>query len=307
MGLVVVPEDHVVYSFSPEAKPAARARPGDLVIFYTRDALGGQISSEEQTVASIDFSRVNPATGPLYVEGAEPGDALAIKVLSIDTAERGFVVTAPGAGALPRAVGEARTRACYVRGGFVEFLGLRLPARKMVGVIGVATREGLPTGVPGRHGGNLDTRFVTEGATVVLPVEYPGALLALGDLHATMGDGEVCVAACEVPGKVTVEVRLLRGLAPPWPVVQYGDSLYVLVSHEGLEEAVEEAVRVGVEALSAGLGLQWLDAYLLASLALDVGISQVVDPRKTVWVRIPLSIMSLEALLKSLRRAGRAR
>ncbi len=300
MKAVVVPESRVFYAFDPSLEPAAFAKPGDLVVFHTLDALGGQVKSEEDLVTAVDFSRVNPATGPLYVEGAEPGDALVVKLLSIETSEQGFVVTAPGAGALPDLVKKARTRRCTVREGFVEFLGYRLPAWKMVGVIGVATSEKAPTGVPGRHGGNLDTKFVTEGATVYLPVEHPGALLGVGDLHALMAHGEVCVAACEVSGRVTALVDVARGLAPAWPLVDYGDSLYVLVSSEDVSGAIRGAVEASVEALSRALGLEWHDAYMLASLAVDIGVSQLVDPRKTAWARIPKQLAPPSRVLRAL-------
>jgi amidase len=200
--LVRVSKEHVFYSFDPGTPPAAKAAPGDLVEFECLDALGGQVTDEHQALESIDWGRVNPATGPVYVDGAEAGDALAVRILSIELANQGVIVTIPGEGALPHRAREARTRICRISGDLVEFLGFKLKARKMIGVIGVASSEKPPTGTPGRHGGNLDTRLITEGATVYLPVEFEGALLGVGDLHAVMGDGEVCVAACEAPGRV---------------------------------------------------------------------------------------------------------
>jgi len=298
----VVQSSKIFYVFSPDLEPAAKAKVGDKVIFYTLDALGGQITSEDQVITSIDFSRVNPATGPLYIEGAEPGDALLVKILSINTSERGFVVTAPNAGALPNMVKEAKTRACYVRGDYVEFMGFKLPTRKMVGVIGVASSERTPTGLPGKHGGNLDTRFVTEGSTVILPVEYPGALLGIGDVHATMGDGEVCVSACEVSAEVAVEVNLIKGLAPMWPVVQYGDYIHVLVSNEKMDKALEEGIDLAVKILSLGLNLSWDDSYMMASLAVDIGVSQLVNPKKTIRIQIPSYLLPLENILRTLNK-----
>lgn len=298
--LVTIPCNRVFYAFDPGIPPAAHATPGSLVLFCTQDALGGQVKSEEDLVTSVDFSRVNPATGPLYVEGAEPGDALAVRILSVKTAEKGFIVVAPGAGALPRRVREAKTRTCRIVGDYVEVLGFKLPAWKMIGVIGVASSSKPPTGTPGRHGGNLDTKFITEGATVYLPVEYKGALLGVGDLHALMAHGEVCVSACEVPGSVLAEVDVVKGLAPAWPLVEFADSTYILVSKDTIQEALEAAVEVAVEALSIALNLEWHDAYIVASLAADVGVSQLVDPRKTAWVRIPKHLAPTHSILKAL-------
>ncbi|MEM4020626.1 MAG: acetamidase/formamidase family protein [Desulfurococcaceae archaeon] len=307
MRTIVIPDKYVFYRFSPDNKPVAFIRPGDKVIIHTRDCFGGQITSDDQTIEGVDFSHVNPATGPLYIEGAGPGDALIVKILSIEIAEKGFIVTAPGSGVLHHLVKMAKTRPCYIEENMVKFLGYKIPVRKMIGVIGVATNERTPTGVPGRHGGNLDTRFITEGAMVVLPVEYEGALFGLGDLHATMGDGEVCVSACEVPGKVMVEFDIVKGHAPPWPIVQYHDSLYILVSHEDLNKALNEVVEITVEVISRGLNLEWHDAYMLASIGIDVGISQLVDPRKTVWARIPISLLTLDKLLTTLTVMKRSR
>lgn len=302
--VIIVPRDKVFYSFDPEIPPVAKVAPGIRVVLHTQDALGGQITSEERVISSIDFSRVNPATGPIYVEGAEPGDALVAKIISIKVAERGFIVTAPGAGVLPKSVKSPKTRACYVRDEYVEFLGYRLPARKMIGVIGVATSERAPTGTSGKHGGNLNTRFITQGASVILPVEFTGALFGVGDLHATMGDGEVCVAACEVPGTVELEFEVIKGMAPLWPVVDHGDYFYVLVSREDIKVALEETTAVAVETLSRALKLDWHDAYMLASLAVDIGISQLVDPKKTAWARVPKSLLTINDLLVALSSMG---
>jgi amidase len=118
-----------------------------------------------------------------------------------------------------------------------------------------------------------------------------------------MGDGGgVCVAAYEVSGKVEAKVGVAKGLRVPWPVVETADAFYILVSHEDLSQAVKEASMVAVQVLEKGLGLEWHDAYMLASLAVDLQISQVVDPRKTVRARIPKSLVSWERLTKAFSR-----
>lgn len=298
--LVSIGRDRVFYTFAPELEPVAHVKPGDLVFFETQDALGGQVRSEEDTIEKIDFTRVNPATGPLYVEGAEPGDAVVVEVLSIETSSQGFVVTAPGAGVLGEYVKASRTRSCRVVDDYVEVLGFRIPAWKMIGVVGVASPERPSTGVPGRHGGNLDTKYITVGAKVYLPVFYEGGLLGVGDLHAVMGHGEVCVAACEVSGSVLVRVGVVKGYAPRWPLVEYGDSTYILTSAVNIEEAIVEAAREATNVLSRALGLDWVDSYILASLGVDIGVSQLVDPKKTAWARIPKNLVSTKDVLRAL-------
>ncbi|MEM0224749.1 MAG: acetamidase/formamidase family protein [Desulfurococcaceae archaeon] len=298
--LITLSKESVMYSFDPDLNPVAFAQPGDLLEVNTMDALGGQVRSEEDLVTSIDFNKVNPATGPIYVMNAEPGDALVVRILKIETADKGFVITAPGAGVLTSLVKQAKTRTCYVRGDYVEFLGFKVPAWRMIGVIGVASKEKPPTGTPGKHGGNLDTKFITEGATVYLPVIYRGGLLGIGDLHAVMAHGEACVAACEVEGKVLVEIDLLKNTAPLWPVVEYKDSTYILVSTDNINNSLEVATDVSVRVLSTALGIEWHDAYMLTSLSIDLGISQLVDPKKTAWARIPKYILGSMDVIKAL-------
>lgn len=300
---VLVTAEHVFFAFAPDIAPVARVRPGEVVQLETRDCLSDQIVREDQLITQIDFSRVNPATGPVFVDSARPGDALAVRILGIDVADSGLVVTVPGAGVLGDRVPSPRTRICRVEGDAVQFGGVRVKARKMIGVIGVASPEATPTGTPGRHGGNIDTTVVREGSTLYLPVFAEGALFGAGDLHAAMGDGEVCVAGCEVRGRVTVSFEVLEAQAPPWPVVETADAYYLVVSDEDLDRACYEAAEQAVGALADGMGLEWDDAYMLASLAVDVQVSQLVDPRKTVRARIPAEFFpSARHLLRALRR-----
>ncbi|ALV62513.1 Acetamidase [Thermococcus sp. 2319x1] len=146
----------------------------------------------------------------------------------------------------------------------------------------------------------MDTKLIRKGTTLYLPVFVEGGLLALGDLHAVMGDGEICVSACEVPGKVTVRVSIVKGMAPPYPVLETEDSVYIIVSHGDLWDAIKQATELGVEVLQKALGLSWEEAYMLGSLILDVEISQLVDPKKTVRIRIPKEYVSAKEVLNAL-------
>jgi amidase len=292
--------DRQIYTFSPRMTPAAHASPGETLVFEAQDALGGQVKSPEDVLAELDFDRINPATGPVFVEGAEPGDTLVVRVSSIEPAGSGAIVTGPGMGVLGDETGQHATRILPVEDGAVMFGELRLPARPMIGVIGVAPdEEDHPTGTAHRHGGNMDTKEIGTGCTVYLPVAQPGALLAIGDVHAVQGDGEVCVSACEVAARVTVEIDLVKGRRADWPIVELDDAVYVLVSLPSIEAALEEATRQAVRLIRAARDLPHEDAYMLASLAADVGVSQLVDPNKTAKARIPTAILEkpVEALL----------
>jgi amidase len=292
MPITSVPSDWCIYAFSEAMEPVVHVACGETLILETQDALGGQVRSEADILTELDFSRINPATGPVHVDGAEPGDTLVVRVLSIKTADWGAIVTGPDLGVLGGETEAHATRILAVEDGHVVFGDLRLVARPMIGVLGVAPREGRhPTGTAHRHGGNMDTKEIVAGCTVYLPVAQFGALLALGDVHAVQGDGEVCVSACEVWARVTVEVDLIKGRCPEWPIVALDRSIYILVSLPTIGEALEEATRQAVQALQASRGLSHAEAVMLASLAVDIGVSQLVDPNKTAKARIPMDVL----------------
>lgn len=295
-----ISDNRCIFAFGPSNSAAEKAEPGSIIVFKTLDCFSNQITAEDQYVSGIDFSRINPATGPVDIEGAVRGDALKVRVLEIVPGTRGTIVTIPDAGVLGAETRKSTTRICRVRDGSVHFGGITIPARPMIGVIGVAGDEETSCGNPGRHGGNLDTTLISAGATLYLPVFRDGGLLALGDVHAVMGDGEACVAACEVPAEVTVKVDLCKGLAPAWPVLETDDAFFILVSDEDLAKAFEEGFSCAVRALAKANDLSREDAYMLASLVADAGVSQLVNPRKTIRVRIPKSMTTIGALLEAL-------
>ncbi len=296
--VIRIPSSKVIYSFSPGNKPVARAKPGDLVLFETLDALGGQVKSEDTPLESIDWSRVNPATGPVYVEGAEPGDTLVVDVLDIAYSDTAVILVAPGYGALYDKKIRPRARILRVDDGFLRFGSLRIKLRPMVGVIGVAPAEGeVPTGSLGEHGGNMDVSVLGRGVRVYLPVFVEGALLALGDLHLVQGDGEVCVSAAEVSGEVLVRVGLVKKCRPRFPVLDLGDRYAILAYGETLDEAAYRATEAAVEAIAKSQNLSFEDAYMLASLIVDLKINQVVDPYKGVRAEIPKDYVKIRDLL----------
>ncbi len=300
--VMIVSEEHYIYHFGPDLVPAAFVNRGDVVKLRTKDAFSNQIKKEGDLLTEIDFSKVNPATGPVYVKGAKKGDVLRIKILDIEINDWGVVSITPNGGVLGKMVEKPKTRICKLKDGYIIFNNkLRIKSNPMIGVIGVASEERVSCGVPGRHGGNMDTNLIGKGATLYLPVFQEGGLFALGDLHAVMADGEVCVTGCEIRGEVTVEVDTLPSLAPQWPVVETQDAFYIIVSHENISSAIEEAVELGVRALQHSNDISWEDAYMLGSLIMDVEISQLVDPRKTVRVRIPKEYASITNILEAIK------
>ncbi|MDL2313764.1 acetamidase/formamidase family protein, partial [Desulfovibrio sp. OttesenSCG-928-C14] len=291
--------DKYVLALSGDAEPVARVGQGVAVRFETKDCFSNTLTSEDMPFTTVSWDCINPATGPVYVEGAEPGDILKVEILDIEVAERGVIASAPGFGEMGDNMDEV-TRLVPVRDGKALFdwpvqggvLRRELPIRPMIGVIGVAPAgDAVPTGTPDAHGGNMDCKRIVKGAVLYLPVFAPGALFALGDLHAVMGDGEVVVCGLEIPGLVTVSFTVLKGRKLPTPLLMEGGQLMALGSAKTLDEAAGLATRNMQSFLVEELGLDRSAAGMLLSVEGDLRICQVVDPLKTVRMEISLEIL----------------
>jgi amidase len=287
-----VSKETMVYTMSPNNLPVMRVESGSTLVFETCDCFEDQIKTVDTPFNELDWNRINPATGPVFVKGAEPGDALCVKIQSIKVGDQGVMVTGPDMGVIGDELEENSIRIVPIKNNraiFSEKIELKL--NPMVGVIGTApARESIPCGEPGRHGGNMDCKVITEDASVYLPVNVPGALLAMGDLHAVMGDGEVSVCGVEVPGEVTVTVEVIKGHDLPLPMVTTEEAVYTIASEMSLDEAAQSAVR-GMVKILEGYGLSKDEAIRLMSAGGDLQICQVVDPKKTARFRMSRSIL----------------
>ncbi|NLK00222.1 MAG: acetamidase [Clostridia bacterium] len=267
-----------VYDFSKKNEPAAKVKPGEEVKFKTLDCFSDQIKREEQLVTSLDFDKVNPATGPVYIEGAEPGDTIAVEILSIKIEDQGVVSTLPDTGSLI-ANAETRTKIVPIREGKAIFNDLEFPVKPMIGVIGVAPREGsIACGYVGFHGGNMDNNRIMEGSKVFFPVNVPGALLQLGDLHATMGDGEICGTGIEIAGEVTVRFHLIQDFPIERPVLETHDDWYTIASAREYTEALRLVTEDMQNLIVDAYGWDATDAYLYMSIQGNVEICQGCRP-----------------------------
>lgn len=182
----------------------------------TDDCYGGQITDASVKRPDIDITIMDCSVGPIEVRGAKPGDTLCVEILAIELGRQGVMVTSKGLGVLGDRITEADTKVIPIEDGFACFSDkIRLPLTPMVGVCGVAPRPGLDIhcAVPGDHGSNMDTKMVKAGARVYLPVSVPGAGLAVGDLHACMGDGELSGTGIETPGPDLSQNHALQGPA----------------------------------------------------------------------------------------------
>ena len=291
--MLKITRDTVVYAMSPDNAPAARVGDGDTLVFETMDCFSGQICKESDQLGTLDWSRINPATGPVYIEGAQPGDTLKVEILRIDLAPQAATVESPDSGITGLAAKEEHTKILPVGAGRVVFNDcITLPEQAMIGVIGTAPREGsISTGTPDLHGGNMDCKRIGAGTTLYLPVNVEGALLAMGDLHAVMGDGEVCVCGAEIAGEITVRVTVVKGQPFPLPFLVTKDAAMAIYSAPGLDAAAEGTTLRMRSFLIDAVGMQPHEAGMLLSLAADLRICQAVDPNKTCRMELPLGIV----------------
>ncbi|HVJ49819.1 acetamidase/formamidase family protein [Desulfitobacterium sp.] len=293
-----IKRNQIVYAMSALNQPVLRVENGATVLFETCDCFENQIKSVDTEFEALDWNRINPATGPVYIEGAQPGDILEVKIEHIEIADHGVMMTGPDLGMLGDRLSKNVIRLIPIRDSKAVYEGrVELPLKPMIGVIGTAPAgDPVACGTPGEHGGNMDCTIIGEGTTLYLPVNVPGALLAMGDLHAAMGDGEVSVCGLEVQGEVTVTISVLKDRQLPLPLAKTASSMYAIASAKTLDEAVLDATRnlVGLLTTMTNGTLNEYDAVNLLSLTGNLQICQVVDPLKTV--RFELNLQYLQQL-----------
>src|SRR4051812_21000321 len=283
------PADRVHFQWDTGNEPVLEIATGDTVVVHTRDVSDNQITpdSDARSIESLDWDRVYPLAGPIAVKGAEPGDTLAVEVLDIHTEGWGWTAILPGLGLLPDDFPDAYLRIFDISNGEVAHLGsAAIPLDPFLGTMGVCPAGAKEQAImpPGTFGGNMDTRQLNQGTTLYLPVQVPGASFSTGDAHGMQGDGEVCVTGLEAPMYASLRFTLEKGRSIPTP--QYRTAgrpspvgpLYGTTGVGGdLFKAAQDATRAMVEHVSTTYGLTPEDAYLLASLCVDLRISEIVD------------------------------
>jgi len=284
-----VTANQVIFKFSGKNPPVLEVASGSSVLIHTLDCFSNQLRNPEDKMAALDWDRINPATGPVYIRGAEPGDVLKVTINRIELDEKGTVVSGEDLGILGGILKDVYTKIVPIKGGKAVFAsGTEIPVRPMIGVIGVApAMEEVNTGTPGRHGGNMDNTMVGEGASLYFNVEVPGALFACGDLHAVMGDGEIGVSGLEIPARIDVTFEVIKGKSVRSPMLENGEYWSVIESAEDLEDAVQRATENMFYFLRDRLALMEGEIAMLMSLAGQLQFCQVVDPLKTVRFIMP--------------------
>jgi amidase len=256
----------------------------------THDCFEGQIQTTADLVDSLDWNHVNPATGPVYIEGAKPGDVLRVELLRVKVAEQSSMVTIPGEGALGDVITKMETAILKLEGNDVVFKNkIRIPKAPMIGVIGVDPAEGkVPNGTPGSHGGNLHCTLMRPGSIAYFTVAVEGALVGAGDFHAVMGDGEIVVCGAETPGELRFRANVvphLKGL--PTPFVETDKLVATIFSAPTIDEAADGAIHRMAQFLTDFAKIPLNDAGMLMSLVGQLKFCQVVDPEKTVRFEFP--------------------
>ncbi len=283
----------IQYGWDRSRAPVLNVKSGAEISLDLNDASDGQIAPDDDAgvIERVDRKRMNPLAGPIAVEGARPGSVLQVDILRVDPGPRGWTAVFPRFGLLADDFPDAALVTWTVGDQFAESSGLRLRTAPFCGVIGVVPAEpGTHSVVPPRNvGGNLDTKQLVAGATLLLPIEVEGALLGVGDAHALQGDGEVCGTALEVAAhaelRLTVRDDLSMGSPafrlPPSQAI-HGPWFVTTGVEPDLYQAARAAIRRMVDHLAREYAFSPAFAYMMCSLLVDLRISEVVD--RPNWV-----------------------
>ena len=291
--MIELDDSKTLFSFDKDLEPVLKVPSGETVRIRTKDCFGNQLQGPEDQLSEIDWEAINPATGPIYVEGAVAGGTLKVHIDNIELDAQTSSCTGKDEGVCGDRFSDWATHFCKVEDGKVVWdERLSIPLAPMIGVIGVAP-EGEPVncGTPGKHGGNMDNTAIAAGATLYFPVAVDGALFGCGDMHAVMGDGEVSVSGAEVAGYATVTLTALPDLSVPNPLIENDTHFGIIVSAESLDKAAELAVQQMVDLLASRTNESEADLVMLLSLVADVRVCQMVDPEKTVRFMAPKYVL----------------
>jgi amidase len=281
----VLPADTYQVAFDPSVPPALEIDPGDTVTFQTGSDAYERLAAGE-SVDAIGLPNFNRVTGPVAVRGASPGDALVIEVLDVQV-RRAFSVWLPGFGGLGARTDEQRVMETPLRDGraAIGTNGVSVPIRPMIGCIGTAPAEGsASTFMPAYpHGGNMDLREMEPGTTLYLPVNVPGGLLSMGDLHAAMGTAEPTWVSLEAAGQATLRIDVEPGLQLAFPRLRVAGELYFLGIAELYPDAHALALDQAHDYLMRERGMDAFDAYAYASACCDMRLG---GPASTIVMAV---------------------
>ncbi len=284
-------------TFSPNNRPVTQVSAGEKVQLETYDCYANVVKRHRDLTKALKSGLKlfdNPLTGPVFVENAEPGDTLAVDIIDIKVPDIGLTTINPDYGTLGGWLTESQAVSKFteIKHGKVHYetdrgKEISFPIKPFIGTIGVAPQtESIASSTPHKHGGNMDVSDVCAGNRLYLPVGVRGALFAVGDVHATQGDGEICGTAVEVPAIITVKFDVLKHVTIEWPRIESAQELMTVGSARPLEDAARLAFRELILWLEKDYGLSTDDAYMLLSLAARARIAQLVNPLYTVVAKL---------------------
>jgi amidase len=299
-ALTIADQGAFHYVYGPYVEAKLRVKPGAVVTVETHDAFEGKVTREDMSPSSVlNFPFLNPQTGPIHVEGAEKGDRLAVRILSIRPRgpqpvgttclipEFGGLVGTAQTAMLNKPLPEKVKKVRVDEQGVYWSEKITLPYEPFIGTIGTSPEiEAISSLQPDYHGGNMDLPDVGPGAVVYLPVNASGALLYLGDCHAVQGDGELCGVALEMPATVKLQIDLIKGAPLANPMLETEDFVMCVGSARPMEDAARIAYRDLVRFVDAETGMGEDEAYMLLTMAGKVRLGNMVDPKYTVGASI---------------------
>lgn len=288
------------YVYGPYADPVLEVEPGAVVKIETHDAFEGKVKTEADKPSEVlQFPFLNPQSGPIHVRGAEKGDALAVRIISVTPRgpqpvgttclipEFGGLVSTGQTAMLNAPLPEIVKKVVVDDAGVHWSDTLTLPYEPFIGTIGTAPEiEAISSLQPDYYGGNMDLPDVAPGAIIYLPVNTPGGYLYVGDCHAIQGDGELCGVALEIPATVELQVDLIKGHGNAWPQLETEDAMMFIGSARPLEDASRIAYRELVRWVAAQTGGSEEDAYMLLTMCGKIRLGNMVDPKYSVGASI---------------------
>ncbi len=285
--MIKIHKNQHILKMSQNNPIASRCQSGDTVVFETLDCFSNMLLPEGAVFGADNPRFSNPATGPLYVEGAEVGDTLKVEIMDITLGELGIFISGPINAIFDQTLESFHLSRIKVSEGDVYLSpDVKVKSKPMVGVIGVATVDDIPTALPGVHGGNLDCGDITVGSTIYLPVQVAGALLAIGDLHALMGDGEIGEGGLEIEGTVTVRVSVIKDMTLTTPRIETETFIELIGLGNTLELACEHASKEMLKYLMTTYEVDGHEAAKILCLCGHLKICQIVNQIKTVTMRL---------------------
>lgn len=284
--------ENFIYAMGQGLEKAIQVEENKDFVIETRDCFNCQIDSENYVLDHLDWDHINPATGPFYLENAKVDDVLKVTIKNIELDDVGTMCCLPENGVLGNEIKSPSIKKIPIKGEFAYFNEYKIPIKPMIGVIGVAPKEGeINCGTPGKHGGNMDNTKIGIGSILFLPVLKDGAYFSLGDVHAVMGDGEIMVSGVEINAKVTVCIEVIKGVTIAEPRLEDDQFVYTISSNEDLEQAIHDATLEMNKIIQKHLHYSLNEAGMLQSAIGNLEFCQVVDPKRTVRFKMPKSIL----------------